>query len=260
MKAALALLCLLLPVIAYGEEKEWFTDDEIAKIERELGIDLNNQQDAPMSVQEREDVVEQLAIDMQDLQKAAIRTDAALNRIVRYASVVLKRRGNIVMSKRIVFEYQKFYQFAVTDYYMGIQRTDLGDHPPLWQWLADWYDKIEDKLGERLMKILRLYDLKVLNYAIPVVFQPRGDRRTSPLMAWGRDEYRLHFVPYGGVVAYWTAWGVCVGATWGAGIIAFICGPVGWGAEWVTVKYIAPPVSDFVYDSFNDRAMCYATQ
>jgi hypothetical protein len=168
--------------------------------------------------------------------------------MVKYSEVLLRKKGYHADADRLVQEHTTFYARAVEYHYLGIVRVDLGDHPPLSVWLAEWYDDMEAKFGERFMRITRLYDLKVINYAVPVVFRPRG----IPGHHWDLNDYAYHhFAPLGGVVGYWTTWTACVAATWGLGAIGFICSPIGLISESLVRKHVAPPIGVWIYKRAN---------
>jgi len=233
----------------------------------ELGITDSElyQVSEPMTRWERRRIENQLGDEAQDMDKLAEKTDRSIEGMVRYAAWALKRKGYDADADQLVNEYNGFYTHAVVNYHDGIVPVDLGDHKPIWEWLATWYDKIEAKLGVKLCQILHLQDLKVLNFGIPVVFRPKKaeqwclETTDKPC----QDEYRLHFAgqmtgkwswEYHGVLnvaAYWTTWGVCVAATFGAGAIGFICGPIGTVVEMGVGKYVSPKASDFVFCKVN---------
>jgi len=229
---------------AVGETGQYdgpvYTDDQLATA---YAVDVES-----FTVSDRDRVVEEMRSVLDDQYRTAEKTDQALSRLVKFAVFQLRRNGYDEDADELQNEYSVYYEFAVRNFYLNVVPVDLGDHEPLSQWLADWYDKLEARLGPFIMELTHLDDIKVFNYAIPVVFHPTGWHGDS----WDIDEYRLHFVPLSGVVAYWTSWGVCVGATWGMGMITFICTPVGMICEHLVVKYVAPPISDRVYCRFNE--------
>lgn len=239
-------LCLLFSVNANA-----MSDEDKQYIKDFLGIDIQEENlGDPLTQREIEQITERSGQDANDQYTLSIRGDAAIKNWVRLVSFMLKRRGYDEEAEKLSSEYRMLYSTSIVNFYFGVS-DKLGDHPPLSKWLALWYVIIEAKLGTRVCELLHLDDINILNYSVPVVFQPKGDERFPPIIAWGKEEYSLHFVPFSGVVAYWTTYAVCVGATWGAGAIAFICTPIGDVAEKIMVKSIAPPLSDRVYDRFN---------
>jgi hypothetical protein len=158
--------------------------------------------------------------------RLAERTNFALNALIRLAAHKLRQRGYRTKAKQLVYEWEHRWNGY-------LMRRDLGDHRPLSQWLAEKYAMIEAILGENLCKLLRLYDIKVINYAIPVVF--------SCVDKVDEAEYGRHFVPLSGVVVFWTSFFVCVGATWGTGFL--FCSPLAMGAEFLVVRLVAPKLN-----------------
>lgn len=163
------------------------------------------------------------------------RTHLALDAIVKYAAFRLRLKGTAESKKQaqaLIDEWEKKWSRSF---------YDLGDHKPLSDWLAQKYMAIELILGVETCKTLRLDDIKVINYGIPVVFACVDQVTMS--------EYYSHLQPFLGVVAYWTSFFTCVGFTWGTG--AFYCGPVSLGVEWLSEAFIAPRVNEPLW-----RAAC----
>lgn len=177
-----------------------------------------------------------------DIVELAVETDRNLNAMIRLAIFNLRLQGRGDLADQIKDEWENQWQGALVTQTM---LKDLGDHEPLSQWLAVVTATIELVIGPQAMKFLHLDDLVIINYAIPVVFNP-----TDP--EWDQAEYKLHFVPLAGVTAYWGSYIACVGATWGGGIV-FLCTPVGMISENLVVKFVAPKMSDRVYVRANSR-------
>lgn len=124
---------------------------------------------------------------------------------------------------------------------LGDSPDALGDWPPLSDWLAEKYDQLEALIGPEAMAFTHLDDIKVINYAVPVVFDPCNE-------LWSNyEEMSLHFIPLTGTLSYWLAWAACTGGTWGLGI-GIICTPVGMASEHIMITYIAPDWSDRFLD------------
>lgn len=130
----------------------------------------------------------------------------------------------------------------------GARVLDLGDHQPLNQWMADYYEVLSQRFGENLLKQLHLDDVLILNYSIPVVFKPNGNKKTNE--AWDITEYRKHFVPFSGVVSYWVSLGVCMyaGAQTGNAQISDNCTQIADLIRKGMVMYPAPKLSDWIYE------------
>jgi hypothetical protein len=165
------------------------------------------------------------------------KSHAALNFLIVRAILELRFQGHSEEADQLRDEWKnqntKFFA-------KGFGTLDLGDWEAMNEWLVEVHDNLSDKLSEKIMKLTRLNDIKTFNYGIPVVFSPEDPR-------WDVDEYRLHFVPFTGAVSYWATWGACSMGT--TGILAMIGCPVaGTLAEKVTVKYVAPKLSDRAYE------------
>lgn len=160
------------------------------------------------------------------------RTNGALNAMIRFAAFKLKTKGHKKEAALLVNEWETRWN----GYLMRVGR-DIGDHRPLSQWLAEKYDMLELILGVDICHMLRLDDLKTVNYGIPVVFSCVDNVDVV--------EFEKHFVPFSGVVIYWTSFFTCVGGTWGTGFL--FCSPISWGCEFVTEKWIAPKLNETVW-------------
>ncbi len=192
----------------------------------------------------------------------------ALDSLLRTAARVLREHGHDSEAAQIESDWQGLRPCA-----MGIALCDLGDHDPLSTWLALVYDVLEEKLGVTLCEFFHFSDIKVINFGVPVVFHPSADEKwcVETLAQNPTDsceaEYGRHFagtrwqkvvdpgakymheglIP---VIAYWISWGACEAATWGTGWF-LVCTPIGDGVEFVTERWIAPPLSDRIYEREN---------
>ena len=202
----------------------------------------------PMTKEARQGTDRDTVKAMQQLDTYSQQSDRAVGRMISFAAFLLDRKGYTNDAIRLRGEYTTHYTHAVYYHYLGVQQVDLGDHKPLSQWLADWYDALDALLGPTVMEMTHLVDIKILNFAIPVVFHPKGYLGDS----WDMKEYRNHFVPFSGAVSYWITWSVCVGATWGAGAITFLCGPIAEVSKYIVVKRIAPTLSDKIYTHYTN--------
>ena len=183
--------------------------------------------------------------------RLAARTDEAIAQIIKLGARTLRRKGFTADAYHLEDEYNGYFR-GFLERMVKSQERKIGDHKPLSAYLAIAYEILELKLGLTLCSMLHLTDLKTLNYGIPVVFHACTfpmDAVTVPR----KDEYRNHFAGdgrYAGlvpVISYWVVWGFCEAATWGAGWF-FICSPLGTVCEIVMEKYIAPGLSDRIFD------------
>lgn len=179
--------------------------------------------------------------EVQDLSRLAERTNSALDGIFKIAVKNLKRKGYDVEAEEIETGWKSWNGKLQV---LTVSATDIGDFDPLSTWLATAYDKIEAALGYQLCYMLRISDLKTLNFTIPVVFSP---------CKYGQDEFTKHFVhdaKYRGlapVVAYWVTTITCSIATFGAGYF-FICSPIAMLVEFAVDKKVAPWLAPIIFE------------
>ncbi len=254
LKVFLALGLFFLSSVGWSQEYEPLTQDQVDLIKKEFGIDVPVQLETArvMPDADRERLESELKSNMQNIDVYASNADKAIDGWIRIAAWALQRKGHDKEASDIENRYLTFYRTAVFDQYRGTYGA-VGDHPPFSEWLAKVYDEIEAILGEPVMHLLHLDDIKTVNFTIPVVFQPQGDARFPPVVSWGQTEYKDHFVPFGGCVGYWTVYIACVFGTYGAGAaMPFICSPIGTVTRKVVERYVAPPISDKIYCRFNE--------
>jgi hypothetical protein len=230
----------------------WFTKDEQTRIKEDLTIDIPAEK-PPLELDknERKEVVLDVKNSLSDRVETAKKVDKSLQNMVRLAAFTLRKKGYYEEAKRIEQEYGQYYSHYTFNHAIGLVQ-DIGDHPPMWEWLDKLEKDLRALLGDFVMQVTRLEDLKVFNYSIPIVLHPDGDIRTEPPTLITKLDYKQHFVPFAGALGYWTAWGVCTGATWGLGAVVFICSPIGMVAERVVETKIAPDLSDKIWERYND--------
>lgn len=174
----------------------------------------------------------------QDLRQGKVRerTDRALSVLIWQLVYQLKRYGHHSAARRIEWQWKSRWKgYLVT-------HRGIGDHTPLSTWLSEVYFYTESLIGLGLMEFFHLDDILVINYALPVVFNP-----CSP--EWDSAEYNLHFSPFIGVLGYWSAFGVCVALT--ANVYSILCFAPGVLAEQILVQSgVASWLSDATYDLF----------
>lgn len=176
----------------------------------------------------------------EELQRAR-KADESLNTLIKLSIHQLKKHGYDNDAADIARGWKKHQGSVYRLVSRGVR--NIGDFDPLSQFLAQAYDTIELRLGYQLCYSLRISDIKTLNYTIPVVFNP---------CSVDMDEYFMHFVhddKYRGfapVVAYWGSMGVCLAATYGAGVFA-VCSPIAMAVELSVDKYIAPPMAERIH-------------
>lgn len=198
----------------------------------------------------KDKIISQVAFSFEnDNLKAAEYIDESIANLLSTADVILRSQGHDDVADEIQTEYMLVYSGAVTRQILGIK--EIGDHPPLSEWLRSAHDKIHDTIGDFLCKYFRFHDLMILNHGIPVVFSPKQYKLKDyldhfaghPIWGWFWEHHGV-----AGVVTYWVVNGVCTGATYGLGIVTFVCGPVASLAENVMDKSIAPPIGKRIWE------------
>lgn len=161
------------------------------------------------------------------------KTDHALDSIIKLAVYKLRRTHHKKEADKLLHDW--------LDHWQGyLLRRDIGDHKPLSMWLANQYAMLEMILGREVCHALRLDDLKIINFCIPVVF--------ACVDKVGEAEYKVHFVPLMGTVSFWTTEITCVGGTWGTGFLW--CSPIAMGVELLTKTVIAPNLNEMSWKVF----------
>jgi hypothetical protein len=173
-----------------------------------------------------------------DLEKGrfAERTYEALNVLVARAVSELQDEG-----------FGAEAQYWASSWTGLIFSKDLGDHEPLVQWLSTFYNRLEELLGPRVMRLTGLEDIKIFNHGIPVAFHPNGWHGDD----WDINEYRLHFVPLAGAITYWICNLACSATA--PPLVGHACGPLSEIPRWAMKKYIAPKLSDRVYRKYRNE-------
>lgn len=151
------------------------------------------------------------------------KTNLALDSIIKLAAYKLKRDGYKAEAEKLLYEWKNQYS-------LYLEQRDLGDHKPLSEWLANQYMIWVFILGKDLCDSIRLSDVNVINFALPVVF--------ACIDSVDIDEYRLHFIPLMRVTSYWVTFWTCVGFSWGTGFL--YCSPIAMGVEYLTENFTAP--------------------
>lgn len=195
----------------------------------------------------------------------------ALTSMLTFAARNLREAGRSDDADTLLNEWNGHYKAVVA----GVETEDVGDHLPYSDWLAIWYQALEDEFGVDYMEWSHLRDIWILNFTLPVVFNPTStdpwcleNERTNPSDTC-RREYARHFVgtfydepgfdPYNsprkhhgfsGVIAFWLSEAACSVMTTGTGWF-LICSPAATVIELTTELFIAPDVSDMIWDRNN---------
>lgn len=136
----------------------------------------------------------------------------------------------------------------------GMHILDLGDHKPLLQFLANLFDKLEDRVGSSILYSGIIGDIYQMNYALPIVFTPKGSWRTNvtPNRDW--VEYRKHFIPFANIITYYAANIACnkIIAQQNMGNQGKkLCTKISEKLRFAMGRYVAPKVSDFIFNKAN---------
>ena len=185
--------------------------------------------------------------------RAAVIEDT-LDKMMEKITAVLMAEGHDKLAQDIAYEYEKFYQKALTRHLLGFD--EIGDHPPMSEWLDDVHNRIHEALGDMLCQYFRFHDIYILNHGIPVVFRPS---------AYDLKDYKDHFAGHlifgwwfehhgvAGVAAFWLVDGACIAGSYGLGIITFVCTPIASLAEKVMDKHIAPPIAEAIWKAAQEE-------
>ena len=128
---------------------------------------------------------------------------------------------------------------------------DLGDHAPLFAWLEDFFNKMSDKYGTIILSLPVVQNIRTLNFAIPVVFSPKGSWQV--VNADNRIEYRKHFIPFANIVTYYATLYGCDYAVKKNGMdqLKQLCSKAADKLEFLMGRYVAPVVSDWIFKAGN---------
>lgn len=161
-------------------------------------------------------------------------TQLALNNMLERSFKLLEERG-LERAARI---YRRSYNDSFSTFLTNHRVKALYDHEPLAEWIDEYYGYLEAAVGKGTLESLHLDDIKVLNYSLPITFQPAE--------AFHREDYKEHCVPTMYIVSYWAALGACLAATEGAGAAA--CLPAAEAIRYGVRIYIAPPTCSYIYE------------
>ena len=159
----------------------------------------------------------------------------------------LRARHNDALADELLGNWNRT-QFQI---FSNMTMKDLGDHAPLFQWLEDFFTKMADQYGTIIYSLPYVSDIRTLNFAIPVVFVPKGNWQMV-----GQDnriEYRKHFIPFANIVTYYAAFYGCQFAVVKLGVpqLKQLCGKAADQLKFVMGRYIAPQVSDWIFKGVN---------
>jgi hypothetical protein len=236
----LLMLALVLSTYAFADTTETEAESSYQS------LDLSHRQTA-----HRQARAIRREIEDGNMYATAQRTDEALDALVARGVQKLREKGDDSFAEQFEGEWSDQFRGFLAHAMAQNGGRDIGDHKPLIQWLATFYDHLESVLGVQVCKSLHLSDIKTFNYCIPIVFHPC----TFPMdnVTVSREaEYANHFakgaVYYGliPVVVYWVCDISCIAST--SGIATMICGPLSGGAEFIMGKWFAPRLSNRIFE------------
>lgn len=168
----------------------------------------------------------------------------ALDALVSAGNQKLRENNFEASAAQFENEWIRFYSSS----FGGFSPLDLGDHKPVFEWLADFYNTLESKLGKDLCAYAHLDDIKAINFGAPVAIFPNGDPRTDD--KYDVVEYRKHFVPFTTAILYWSM-SIACNVTLST-IPSFVCSSVAEIPRGGYELFIAPYLSDFIYNRTNN--------
>lgn len=177
------------------------------------------------------------------------KTAAALDHIFALACFNLRREGHDDVADQVCGDWERRFR----PYLVNVMAEGLGDHKPLSEWLAVVCMALKSSLGEFTYVALHLDDLEIINFGLPVMFDPHASAE------WCRElpddpcdqEYKEHAAPVIGVTSYWLAYWGCTAGTMGAGALVLICTPVGMLTESIVMIRIAPGIAERIWARAN---------
>jgi hypothetical protein len=190
--------------------------------------------------------LKQIKADLSDgrLDTLAVRGDWAIQEMVKRGVQALNDAGDPDGAYIFDFNYRTQYRGFLT---RMVQFKDIGDHKPLIQFLADFYNRIVFVIGIDACKALHLSDIYTFTYAIPVVFRPASFPMDA-VTGLRIDEYRRHFAQgrvYYGLVSALVWWSIDVPMMFTpAALLAGIAASAG---EYLAANFVLPKLSDVVY-------------
>lgn len=178
-----------------------------------------------------------------------VKTDAALDSIMRVALVNMRARGEIFWADADEIEYMWATRWKGE--LLKENSRDIG-HIYLIKWLEDAYQKIEGALGVEVCKALHLSDIKTVNCFLGIVGKLCTYDMTGVLESRKQDvrDHLAKGAVYYGIGPVVTWWTISIGCWAGtAGVGSFICAIAASGAEWLIGNVLMPPISDRIYDA-----------
>ncbi len=158
----------------------------------------------------------------------------------------LRERNDVGMANELMGQWEQTQSM-----FFSLSMDELGDHAPLFTWLEGFFTKMSDKYGAIIFNLPYVKDLRTLNFALPVVFNPKGKWQSAEYD--NRIEYRKHFIPFANIVTFYSASYACNYYATKAGQpqLKKLCKTVAEKLQFVMGRYIAAPISDWIFRASN---------
>jgi len=129
--------------------------------------------------------------------------------------------------------------------------NDLGDHSPFIPKIEEFLKTLSDKYGTVIYSLPVVEDVRTINFAIPVVFHPKGDWQSTELD--NRIEYRKHFIPFANIVTFYGSLVACnyYAQKSGQPDLKKVCQPAAEKLKFAMGRYVAPQMSDWIFAQTN---------
>jgi hypothetical protein len=134
---------------------------------------------------------------------------------------------------------------------LAVSLLDLGDHAPLIPQLDELLQKLADQYGPIIKSLPIVKEIQEMNYAIPVVFKPKGAWQDPAVD--NRIEYRKHFIPFANFVTYYAALITCniIAKKQNQPELKKVCKQVSEKLKFAMGRYVAPTISDWIFKAAN---------
>jgi hypothetical protein len=175
------------------------------------------------------------------------KTQNALNAMIAASNEALAERGFVEYAQTAQREWDQNFSM----YFTMMRLDDIGDHAPMSAWLANYYEKTRDRLGDPVMRLLHLDDLYTINYTMPVVLHPKGDTKGQD--HWNQLEYQRHFIPFASIVTYWGSFAACRAFAFRIVPLKNWCSAISMILRGAMKGMIAPKLSDYIYKKFSGK-------
>ena len=203
------------------------------------------------AVQASLDARDQFVTALENKDFASVTREGLDSAIHEFAEQIIADQRDPALAQELLGQWTVSYARFEEALAIHLASKALGDHAPLFPWLNDFINKAAAKYGAVILQLKIVKDIQILNFAIPVVFNPTGSWQ-SPT-ADNRIEYRKHFIPFANLVTYYVTLYGCKYELKKHGLdnLKQICSKAADKLEFVMGRYIAPVVSDWIFNASN---------